>query len=322
MPSPEISVIVPVYNTKKYLQRCVDSILAQTYTDFELLLIDDGSTDGSGAVCDECALMDSRVRVFHKPNGGVSSARNLGLDNARGEWIAFVDADDWVSPEYLSVLFEPKSDLSLSYFKTIGWEKWVSQPYENKDYEFNELPSFINERLYTPQIWAALFHLKLLNDNAIRFENGIPYGEDTIFMVKYMAVISSAATRSAVTYYYDCTNQDSATHSFNDVNKFLGFFEILSKELQSLNNKMDGGITSSIYRILEENITRMINISVCCNSLRALRLIRSNPAIISSITSKDFVVRTRFQQYMYKLFKANMVILTFYLVKIRDKVKH
>lgn len=84
---PKISVIVPVYNTEKYLHRCVDSILAQTFTDFELLLIDDGSTDSSGAICDEYAQKDSRVRVFHKENGGASSARNLGLDNATGEWI-------------------------------------------------------------------------------------------------------------------------------------------------------------------------------------------------------------------------------------------
>lgn len=81
---PRISIIVPVYNAEQTLRRCVDSILAQTFTDFELLLVDDGSTDGSGAICDEYAGIDGRVRVFHKPNGGVSSARNLGLDNAIG----------------------------------------------------------------------------------------------------------------------------------------------------------------------------------------------------------------------------------------------
>ena len=90
----KISIIVPVYNTEKYLRRCVDSILAQTFTDFELLLINDGSTDSSGAICDEYTQKDSRVRVFHKENGGVSSACNLGLDNARGEWITFEDSDD------------------------------------------------------------------------------------------------------------------------------------------------------------------------------------------------------------------------------------
>ena len=83
---PQISVIVPVYNTEKYLHRCIDSILSQTFTDFEVLLIDDGSTDSSGEICDEYAAKDSRVRVFHKENGGVSSERNMGLDNAYGEY--------------------------------------------------------------------------------------------------------------------------------------------------------------------------------------------------------------------------------------------
>ena len=100
-----ISVIVPVYNTEKYLHRCVDSILAQTFTDFELLLIDDGSTDSSGAICDESAQKDSRVRVFHKENGGVSSARNLGLDKAKGKWVTFVDSDDWIKESFLNKLY-------------------------------------------------------------------------------------------------------------------------------------------------------------------------------------------------------------------------
>ena len=98
--NPKISVIVPAYNTEKYLRRCIDSILAQTFTDFELLLIDDGSTDQSGEICDEYADKDVRIKVFHKANGGVSSARNVGLDNALGEYICFCDADDWVDNDY------------------------------------------------------------------------------------------------------------------------------------------------------------------------------------------------------------------------------
>ena len=94
MTTPQISVIIPVYNAEKCLHRCIDSILLQTYIDFELLLIDDGSTDSSGIICDGYATQDSRIRVFHKSNGGVSSARNLGLDNALGEWVCFIDSDD------------------------------------------------------------------------------------------------------------------------------------------------------------------------------------------------------------------------------------
>ena len=98
---PKITVIIPVYNAESTLRRCLDSILAQTFTDFECLLINDGSKDRSGEICEEYANKDSRVRVFHKENGGVSSARNVGLDNARGEWITFCDSDDTVMPEWI-----------------------------------------------------------------------------------------------------------------------------------------------------------------------------------------------------------------------------
>ena len=100
--NPKISVIVPVYNAEKYLPRCIDSVLTQIFTDFELLLIDDGSIDESGKICNEYADNDKRIRVFHKENGGVSSARNVGLDKAIGEWITFLDSDDSLFADFFS----------------------------------------------------------------------------------------------------------------------------------------------------------------------------------------------------------------------------
>ena len=94
--TPKVSIIVPVYNAEKYLHRCVDSILAQTFTDWELLLIDDGSPDRSGEICDGYAMKDARIRVIHKENGGVSSARNVGLDATKGKWVVFVDSSVWI----------------------------------------------------------------------------------------------------------------------------------------------------------------------------------------------------------------------------------
>jgi V/A-type H+-transporting ATPase subunit B len=114
---PEISIIVPVYQVEKYLNECIDSILAQTFTDFELILVDDGSPDNCPALCDAAAKRDSRVRVIHKQNGGVSTARNAGLDAAQGNWIAFVDSDDTVEPEYLEkmhkVVLETGADFAI-----------------------------------------------------------------------------------------------------------------------------------------------------------------------------------------------------------------
>ncbi|MGN0202626.1 MAG: glycosyltransferase family 2 protein, partial [Candidatus Cryptobacteroides sp.] len=129
MDCPKISVIVPVYNAESTIRRCVDSILAQTFTDFECLLIDDGSKDRSGEICDEYAAKDSRVRVFHKENGGVSSARNVGLDNAKGEWVTFVDSDDWIDSYYLSSFeIEEEIDFSCTHMMVEGWKEWESIP--------------------------------------------------------------------------------------------------------------------------------------------------------------------------------------------------
>lgn len=102
----EISIIVPVYKVEPYLRKCVDSILAQTFTDFEVILVDDGSPDNSGKICDEYASKDSRVRVIHKKNGGLSSARNAGIDVARGKYLGFVDSDDYIEKDMYELLYD------------------------------------------------------------------------------------------------------------------------------------------------------------------------------------------------------------------------
>lgn len=139
--NPKISVIVPVYNVKEYLSRCVDSILAQTFSDFELLLIDDGSKDRSAQICDDYATRDTRIRVFHKENGGVSSARNLGLDNAHGEYVIFSDSDDYYC---MDDCLEQLYNVALNNHLDI-----VRGEYIAVDKDGNELPQrrFVKERL-------------------------------------------------------------------------------------------------------------------------------------------------------------------------------
>ena len=126
---PEISVIVPVYKVEQFLHRCVDSILSQSFADFELILVDDGSPDNCGAICEDYKAKDSRIHVIHRENGGLSAARNTGIDyvmaHSDSEWIAFVDSDDWVHPDYLRVLYDTavqtRSDISAcGFFRTEG----------------------------------------------------------------------------------------------------------------------------------------------------------------------------------------------------------
>ena len=133
MNTPLVSVIVPVYKAEAYLHKCVDSLLAQTMTDFEVLLIDDGSPDRSGAICDEYAAKDSRIRVFHKENGGVASARQVGIENVRGEYTIHADPDDWVEPTMLEELYakakEDDADMVICdyYINIKSRQKYHSQ---------------------------------------------------------------------------------------------------------------------------------------------------------------------------------------------------
>ncbi|MDO4756933.1 MAG: glycosyltransferase family 2 protein, partial [Parabacteroides sp.] len=136
---PLITVIVPVHNVKDSIHQCVDSVLKQTYSNFELLLIDDGATDGSGDICDSYVEQDNRVRCCHKENGGVSSARNLGLDNAKGELITFLDSDDYFDPDMLEYLYGLLALTGANYSKCparlVGWPLAESKEYSESDYQ-------------------------------------------------------------------------------------------------------------------------------------------------------------------------------------------
>ena len=128
---PLVSIIVPVYNVKPYLNRCVNSLLGQSYQNMELLLVDDGSTDGSETLCDEYAAQDARVRVLHKKNGGLSDARNAGVDAAKGEYLSFVDGDDWVSPYYIENLYRALEQAGADFSASCFEEVFEGQPVQS-----------------------------------------------------------------------------------------------------------------------------------------------------------------------------------------------
>jgi glycosyltransferase, family 2 len=210
MNAPKISVIVPVYNTEKWLRRCVDSILAQTYTDFELLLIDDGSTDSSGEICDEYAQQDSRIRVFHKPNGGVSSARNLGLDNSKGDWITFCDADDYVYPCWLDN-FSPENenyDLKCQGIKTDKSLSLKEVSIDKREYGINiegDICSVL-EALFQNEILGytvlKTFKNSIITRYHLRFDVNTKFHEDELFVIQYAQYATRARSLSAIGYYY------------------------------------------------------------------------------------------------------------------------
>lgn len=203
---PKVSVIVPVYNTEKYLRRCVDSILAQTFKDFELLLIDDGSTDSSPAILDEYANLDPHVRVFHQQNGGVSSARNLGLDNSKGEWISFIDSDDWVDKDYISNLINGSHcDLSISSIKIENSKEYFDMEIPNGTFNETQLSLFLNNNLHKFPLMGPvvkLFKTEIIQNNNLRFPNIIDLSEDVIFMLDYLKYTSTIYSTNIKDYHY------------------------------------------------------------------------------------------------------------------------
>lgn len=204
--TPKISVIVPVYNVEKYLSRCIESILSQTFTDFELLLIDDGSTDNSSNICDMYALKDNRIRVFHKKNGGVSSARNLGLDNAKGKWITFVDSDDWIGIDFLSELIVGNSDLIIGGKTNTGCRNDI-KTYKPQIYQ----EQFIGKCLATTILddifrapWGKLFKKEIIDNNKLRFDIHMKIGEDTAFVQSYLYHCNVIQFIYSSSYFYYC----------------------------------------------------------------------------------------------------------------------
>lgn len=207
---PQISVIVPVYKVEAYLGRCVDSILRQTFQDFELILVDDGSPDSCGALCEEYAAKDSRIHVIHQENGGLSAARNSGIDYAlqKGEsqWLAFVDSDDWVAPEFLQRLYAAVQDTGCrisvcGFFKTSGEEIPGSEeafPLVMGAEEYY-CTSEIHEGV-TMVAWNKLYHVSLFE--SLRYPQGkLHEDEFTSYLAVYQAGQAAVLPEPLYAYY-------------------------------------------------------------------------------------------------------------------------
>lgn len=214
---PTISVICPIYQAENYLKRCVDSILEQTFDDFELLLINDGSRDRSGEICDEYARKDNRVRVFHKANGGVCSARNMGLDNALGEYSIHVDPDDWVEPTMLEELYAKakadNADMVICDF-FINWEKrqmYSSQCPSSLDH--NTVMRELFNNLHASS-WNKLVRCQCYRDRGIRFPEHLSIWEDTFFNASLCMENIKISYLNKAFYHYDYfTNPNSLVRS-------------------------------------------------------------------------------------------------------------
>lgn len=208
--NPKISIIVPVYNAERYLHQCIDSILVQTHTDFELLLINDGSTDNSGSICNEYSQKDSRINVFHKENGGVSSARNFGITKSEGEYICFIDSDDWIESTFIEKLLLPlitqNADVIFcDYYKE----------YYNKTREVKSSSDFYNMKVLG-MVWGKIYKKK-----SLFFDEDLKLSEDVHYNFRYAKDTLGLLKVDLTLYHYRILDSSAVrTYSKDTVSKY------------------------------------------------------------------------------------------------------
>lgn len=232
--SPEITVIVPAYNAEKYLRTCLESVTGQTFTSWELIIADDGSTDSTGAIADEYAAKDGRIKVLHLTRHGVSAARNACIDVAEGRYLAFVDVDDYLEPDYLKELFERAEEnradiVQCSFFEDSVENKTPDAYPMDKTYEDADslMRAFFagSHGDIRDSVWAKLFKRETFAD--IRFDTGLSIYEDGYFVYQCLKKTSKAVCFGKPLYHY-VQRGNSATHSGLD-EKYKGYFAMFDK---------------------------------------------------------------------------------------------
>jgi glycosyltransferase involved in cell wall biosynthesis len=258
MNNPKISVIVPVYNVEKYIQKCVGSIIGQAYSNLEIILVDDGSPDNSGQMCDEYAATDSRITVIHKQNGGVSSARNAGLDVATGEYVVFVDADDYLAEDYmqymLSLVANTRAEFCLSKhcFMIVGEEQIAEDIV--KIYNPDEATALLLSPDVMVGCWNKIYKRSLIGD--LRFSEKLFFGEGLNFITSISQLANSIGVGGRKVYYYRRNNEDSATTKFN-IEKFYNG----EKAIENIKNNL---------RLYSPKVVTMLTLHSCLFSVQAL----------------------------------------------------
>lgn len=251
-----ISVIVPVYNVKPYLSKCVDSIINQTYPDLEIILVDDGSTDGSGELCDEYANKDSRVVVIHQKNAGPGAARNYGIKIAQGEYIGFVDSDDTIAPKMYQTMVEMavrlKVEMVVCDYRIVGETGNVSVHVPLKtnvvlsreEIVHKVLPELIGECRYGyASLWNKLYRKDFLFDNHLEMEENRRHGEDWWFNIQVFDKMESFAVCGSPFYNYIQQNAESLMRKY-DLNRFSIYLQGY-KQSKQIGEKYNLDLTQS-----------------------------------------------------------------------------
>lgn len=312
-----VSVIVPVYNVENYMRKCIDSILNQTYTNLEIILVDDGATDHSAAICDEYAQIDHRIKVVHKQNGGLASARNAGLTVATGEYIAYVDSDDWVELEFIETLLACCKDNNAQMSICRYSDRFDEMPYEHTEKSYTMVWTgkdavrhrVLDESKYciSTCAWNKFYSAELIK--GMQFPEG-KYYEDIVYGIEAMLKSDQVAYTNVSLYYYRCNRQGSIMNE--GFNKRVITDELpLMSERNALIRKY--GLTDIADLVDRNYCIRVIEI---CRQLYNDRKIKSKDDLYNSCKSYFNEVYNRCGHSQFKgidllkvtLFKCNLKI--------------
>lgn len=293
---PTISVIIPVYNTEKYLRRCLDSIVAQTYKDFECILVDDGSTDGSSKICDEYAVKDNRFMAYHNPNGGPSKERNFGLEHSKGEYVLFIDSDDWLEKDaldnYANAINEYHSDIIKSGYEIDYPNKKTTRFCVDKVIiPNNKVDLFLNVEKsgYTGFIWNATFKRSAIGN--LRFSEKIKWCEDQLFSLEMFNRCNSIVLIPHITYHYMVGQGES----LSNVQDAQLVFDVTQKGLE-LKYKLAGN-NKEAFCIMSLSYNNLVN--------RSLQILYNNKSLEGrrSFKKRNFprirITNTHWQSRLY-----------------------
>ncbi len=204
MKNIKVSIVIPVYNIERYLSKCIDSVINQTYKIIEIILVDDGSDDNSGKICDDYAKKDKRISVIHQKNSGVSTSRNNGINKASGDYVTFIDSDDVVHPDYVKKLVDNLKDNSLSICMIEKFQNEFSFSKDTNDTTLLDKNNLIKlcelSLLNTP--CCKLYNLEIIKKNKISFNTKLSLGEDLLFNLDYLKYIESVIVVNQKLYYY------------------------------------------------------------------------------------------------------------------------
>lgn len=320
-----VSIIVPVYNSEKYLTQCIESMISQTYSKIEIILVDDGSTDNSLDICRYYSKVDNRIKVVHKINGGASSARNAGLTEASGSYIMFVDSDDYIYPYMVEVLLqnieEYNTDLVVCGMTAFSEESINSTIYKKAFYDkkrdIAKFFSLLDGR--TNSLWNKLYKKELINH---KFNEELVIGEDLIFNLEYFENCKSIAVVDKALYFYRRTSHESLTQiyheSFFNINNFM-----YEKTLKYLNKTLEGTkSTISTEKIDEEyykNLSSYLSGLVKSNDYKSLQKIEyikniCNDKTVISVNNKPKKIPLKYKT-LSVLMKLNLSRTIYMIIK-------